>query len=143
MRQAAATLAKHLKLSPDLAMLSTTLNPTQAKKSFGLYDVRLSQCDAVDLRGLPMVTLAPASTAKKASTTSHTTTWAAPDWLPHTGRDDIPAQGVLFLNKMNSAPLSVQAAAYQLVLDRRMGAYTLKDGWGGRQIGRASCRERV
>lgn len=130
-RQAAATLAKHLKLSPDLATLGTALSPAAAKKSFGLYDVRLSQCDAVDLRGLPMVT--SASTKKSSAATSpasHVTTWAAPDWLPHTGRDDVPSQGILFLDEMNSAPLSVQAAAYQLVLDRRMGAYTLKEGWG-------------
>jgi len=34
---------------------------------------------------------------------------------------------VLFLDEMNSAPASVQAAAYQLILNRRVGKYVLPD----------------
>ena len=34
---------------------------------------------------------------------------------------------VLFLDEMNQAPQSVQAAAYQLILNRRLGTYTLPD----------------
>lgn len=40
--------------------------------------------------------------------------------------DDMPIV-VLFLDEMNSAPPSVLAAAYQLILDRRIGKYKLPD----------------
>jgi hypothetical protein len=39
------------------------------------------------------------------------------------------AKGILFLDELNSAPLSVQAAIYQLVLDRRIGEYFLPKGY--------------
>ena len=35
---------------------------------------------------------------------------------------------ILFLDEMNSAPPSVQGAAYQLILNRRVGEYVLPDG---------------
>ena len=46
-----------------------------------------------------------------------------PDFLPTKGK------GILFLDEMNSAPQSVQAAAYQLILNRKLGNYTMPDGW--------------
>jgi hypothetical protein len=36
---------------------------------------------------------------------------------------------VLFLDELNAAPPLVQAACYQLILDRRLGEYALPDGW--------------
>lgn len=78
----------------------------------GLIDVRLSQLDSVDLRGVPSV-----------DTTTHITKWNAPEFLPRDG------SGILFLDEINSAPTSVQAAAYQLLLDRKLGEYELPDGW--------------
>jgi hypothetical protein len=77
-----------------------------------LIDVRLSQLDSVDLRGVPSVNLK-----------EHRTEWNPPEFLPRDGR------GILFLDEINSAPTSVQAAAYQLLLDRKLGEYTLPDGW--------------
>jgi hypothetical protein len=38
-------------------------------------------------------------------------------------------KGILFLDEITSAPPSVSAAAYQLILDRRLGNYTIPDGW--------------
>jgi hypothetical protein len=38
-------------------------------------------------------------------------------------------QGILFLDEITSAPPSVSAAAYQLILDRRLGAYQIPEGW--------------
>jgi MoxR-like ATPase len=38
------------------------------------------------------------------------------------------AKGILALEEFNSAPPSVQAASYQLVLDRRLGEYIVPDG---------------
>ena len=87
-------------------------------ESFGIHDVRLSQCEPVDIRGLPVP-----------DTDAGCTSWLPPDWLPHMGRSDLPESGILFLDEANAAPASVQAAAYQLVLDRRIGNFALKPGW--------------
>lgn len=77
-----------------------------------LRDVRLSLLDPVDLKGFPTV-----NAVKKQMT------WLPADFLPNKGK------GILFLDEMNSAPPSVQAAAYQLILDRRIGDYVLPAGW--------------
>jgi hypothetical protein len=37
--------------------------------------------------------------------------------------------GVLFLDEITSAPPAVSAAAYQLILDRRLGEYQVPEGW--------------
>jgi hypothetical protein len=53
--------------------------------------------------------------------------WAAPSELP---TEEFAAQFdnvVLFLDEMNSAAPSVQAAAYQLILNRKVGQYKLPD----------------
>ena len=47
--------------------------------------------------------------------------------LPDTGRHG--EKGILFLDEITSVPPSVSAAAYQLILDRRLGAYEVPDGW--------------
>jgi hypothetical protein len=48
-----------------------------------------------------------------------------PVFLPN----DENSKGILFLDELNSAPLSVQAAIYQLVLDRKIGEYTMPKNW--------------
>ncbi len=73
-------------------------------------DLRLSQLAPTDLRGLPV----PVDGAS---------TWLAPDFLPRQGK------GVLFLDEINMAAPAVQGVAQQLVLDRKVGAYHLPDGW--------------
>ena len=80
-----------------------------------LIDLRLSQLDPVDLRGIPHVN------------GDGRTHWAQPDMLPREDRDG--PQGVLFLDELNAAPPAMAAAAYQLVLDRKLGDYDLPDGW--------------
>ena len=47
--------------------------------------------------------------------------------LPNTERHG--EQGILFLDEITSVPPSVSAAAYQLILDRRLGAYEVPHGW--------------
>jgi hypothetical protein len=92
-----------------------------------LRDVRLSLLDPIDLKGFPVV-----DTAKKQMK------WLPADFLP------IKGHGLLFLDEMNSAPQSVQAAAYQLILNRRIGDYKLPDGWAVLAAGnRASDRSVV
>ena len=79
-----------------------------------LRDLRLSLCDPTDLKGFP----AP---DKKTGVTH----WLPSDELP-TAKD---GPGILFLDELNAAPQAVQAAAYQLLLNRRIGNYQLPDDW--------------
>jgi len=53
--------------------------------------------------------------------------WAEPALLPRS--DTQGPRGILFLDEITSAPPSVSAAAYQLILDRRLGEYTVPEGW--------------
>jgi hypothetical protein len=53
-----------------------------------------------------------------------TMTWAPPAELP-TNAD---SKAIIFLDELNSAPPAVQAAAYQLILNRRVGTYKLPAG---------------
>jgi hypothetical protein len=79
-----------------------------------VIDVRLSQMEPSDLRGIPF-------------RNGELVEWATPAVLPDAERHG-PA-GVLFLDEINAAPPSVSAAAYQLILDRRLGEYKVPDGW--------------
>jgi MoxR-like ATPase len=85
----------------------------QTAKRLGLacQDVRAVLLDPVDLRGLPHV---------NGDGRAH---WAIPEFLPRDG------SGVLFLDELNRAPQLVQNACFQLVLDRKLGEYTMPDGW--------------
>lgn len=91
---------------------SYIVNDIAKKNDLNLVDVRLSQLDAVDLRGIPTIT-------------NNQTVWMPPVFLPL----DQDSSGILFLDELNSASLSVQAAIYQLVLDRKIGEYSLPKNW--------------
>ncbi|WP_373073111.1 ATP-binding protein [Sulfurimonas sp.] len=91
---------------------SYIVNDIAGKNNLEIVDVRLSQLDAVDLRGIPTIS-------------NEQTKWMPPVFLP----TDPDSEGILFLDELNSAPLSVQAAIYQLVLDRKIGEYTMPKGW--------------
>ena len=83
------------------------------KLELPVIDLRLAQCDPTDLRGVPNVV-------------DGRTYWNVPSFFPDPKAS--PA-GILFLDEITSAPPSVQAIAYQLVLDRAQGEYKLPDGW--------------
>jgi hypothetical protein len=53
--------------------------------------------------------------------------WAPPVEMPDEETASQYPVVVLFLDEMNSAPASVQSAAYQLILNRRIGKYRLPD----------------
>ena len=73
-----------------------------------VIDVRLSQMEPTDLRGIPFKN-------------DHKVEWAIPAMLPDI---DVHGEaGILFIDEITSAPPSVSAAAYQLILDRRLGEY--------------------
>lgn len=86
------------------------------KLGIEMIDLRLSQLDPVDLRGIPSVD-------KAKGATTGMTNWNVPSFLPTSGK------GILFLDEINSAAQATQAAAYQLVLDRKLGDYELPPGW--------------
>ena len=75
-------------------------------------DLRLALMDPTDLKGIPFY-----------DKDLNSALWAPPSFLPRDG------EGILFLDELNSAPPSVQASAYQLILDRKVGEYILPDGW--------------
>lgn len=77
-----------------------------------LRDIRLAQLDPVDLRGVPSVE-------------NGRTKWATPSFFPQ----DADSAGILFLDELSAADPSIQVAAYQLLLDRRIGEYVVPDKW--------------
>ncbi|HQS02523.1 MAG: hypothetical protein B7Y07_06485 [Halothiobacillus sp. 24-54-40] len=93
---------------------SDCVRSAAANLGLTLIDVRLSQLEPTDLRGIPLHE-------------NGKVRWAPPDELPNAERDG--ASGVLFLDEINAALPSVAASAYQLILDRRLGAYHLPEGW--------------
>lgn len=81
-----------------------------------MIDLRLSQMDPTDLRGIPFF-----------NRENGKMDWAPPIDLPD---EELAAKYpvvVLFLDEMNAAAPAVQAAAYQLILNRRIGKYKLPD----------------
>ena len=82
----------------------------QAADADPVIDVRLSMLDPVDLRGLPIVG-------------DGRVEWARPDFFPVEGR------GILLFDELNTAPIAVQNAALQLILDRCCGPHRLGDDW--------------
>lgn len=87
---------------------------TAKKKKVRMIDIRLSQLEPSDLRGIPF-------------RVGDAVEWATPTMLPHA--DKHGQTGILFLDEITSAPPSVSAAAYQLILDRRLGDYQVPEGW--------------
>jgi len=85
-----------------------------ARHGAPMIDIRLSQMEPSDLRGIPF-------------RVDDRVEWAVPAILPNAQRHG-PA-GILFLDEITSVPPSVSAAAYQLILDRRLGEYRAPEGW--------------
>jgi hypothetical protein len=81
-----------------------------------MIDLRLGQMEPTDIRGIPFY-----------NKDSGKMDWAEPVDLPSQELADQYPVVVLFLDEMNSAAPSVQAAAYQLILNRRVGKYVLPE----------------
>ncbi len=79
-------------------------------------DMRMALMEPTDIKGIPYY-----------SANDNTMKWAPPSDLPTKEFAEQYDVVILFLDELNSAPPAVQAAAYQLVLNRRVGAYTLPD----------------
>jgi hypothetical protein len=81
-----------------------------------MIDLRMAQMEPTDIRGIPFYN-------KEIGKMD----WAEPVDLPTQELADQYPIIVLFLDEMNSAPPAVQAAGYQLVLNRQVGKYKLPD----------------
>ena len=86
-----------------------------------VIDKRASQMDPTDTLGIP------------SNDGNGRTKWLRPSWLPESGA------GIIFLDELPNAPVTVQSALYQLVLDRRLGDYVLPEAWHVVAAGNRAC----
>jgi hypothetical protein len=83
-----------------------------------LVDVRLAEMESVDIRGLPSI--------DKNANGDGIMKWNAPDCWPR----DPKSKGIIFLDEITSCDKSCQVAAYELILDRKIGDfYKVPEGW--------------
>ena len=83
------------------------------QRKMGLVDVRLAQREPVDMRGLPV----PDGDSVR---------WLVASEWPR----DPDSQGIIFFDELTAADSTLQAAAYELILDRRLGdLYRVPNGW--------------
>lgn len=106
-RDAARKLAIEMKKE-----FSEDLNTLNDEAKFFVIDVRLSQCDPSDLRGIPIY-----------QKDKNATQWLPPSTFPRSG------YGIIVFDELNLAPPLVQASAYQFILDRKLGEYVVPDGF--------------
>lgn len=81
-----------------------------------VIDVRLSLWEPTDIKGIPYF-----------DSNLGQMCWAPPAELPDENMASKYDNIILFLDEMNSAAPAVQAAAYQLILNRKVGTYELPD----------------
>ena len=93
---------------------SSIIKQIAIEKELEFVDLRLSLLDPTDLKGIPFF-----------DQENNEAVWASPNFLPK----NPDSKGILFLDEINTAPPSVQASAYQLVLDRKVGDYELPEAW--------------
>lgn len=128
-----ANLVPMIKGSPAIGK-SSIVHKLAKENNLKLIDMRLSQCDPTDLLGFPKVDGPKASYVPMATfpldndpLPLKSPAYAAGETLPDgtVATDPVDATyyagWMLFLDEFSSAPRSVQAAAYKLVLDRMVG----------------------
>lgn len=114
--------------APGIGKSSIVAQVAKSEK-IGFIDVRLSQLAPTDLRGLPVAVPLPDTAKLKAGVDPKRqkiegiSKWYPPEFLPREG------EGILFLDELNMAPPAMQGMAQQLILDRRVGNYTVPPGW--------------
>lgn len=94
---------------------STIIKSVADELGIGFIDIRLAEMEPVDLRGLPV----PNHDEKSVQ-------WYVTADLPR----DPNSKGIILFDELTSADKSLQVAAYELILDRRLGnLYKIPDGW--------------
>lgn len=99
--------------SQAIRQLGQEIEKCTGKKTH-ITDVRLLLFNPIDLRGIPTVN------AEKTLAV-----WLKPQIFQMDPSDDIV--NILFLDEISAAPQSVQAAAYQITLDRMVGEHKLPE----------------
>lgn len=116
-----------LAASPGVGKSAITLQLAE-QLNIKVIDIRLAQSDPTDLSGFPAIN----ADRTRAGYVPMDTFPIEGDELPYRINKD-GSQGaqyggwLLFLDEFTSAPLSVQAAAYKLVLDRQVGRFNLHE----------------
>lgn len=113
-----------------------------AENNMGFIDLRCSQLEASDIRGLPEAVngqthyLPPADlpigsmTVEDAAKHLDQYDRQSPQYKEEYEKvQPLLENGILFLDELNRAADDVLQAAFQLVLDRRVGQYILPPGW--------------
>jgi len=86
-----------------------------------VIDVRFSQHDSVDIKGIPF---------KVDTTNGSYLEWLSPNFLPLEGNTNFEGTtGILFLDELNRADSRVLQSVFELVLDRKVGGKALLPGW--------------
>jgi len=99
------------------------------KRDIAFIDLRLSQLESADIRGIPTPDLELGSSR-----------WLPPETIPFEAFADLNVPGdlkgrkfkdggILFLDEINRARFDVLQAAFQLILDRMVGLHKLLDNW--------------
>lgn len=91
---------------------SNTVKQVAEEMGWGFYDVRLSQCEVGDIKGLPY-------------RDGNIMKFAKPEWFP----TDPESKGILFFDEVNRATKDVLQAIFEICLDRRLDGVKLPDGW--------------
>lgn len=108
-----ARLTPYISGSPGIGKSDIIKNIAE-ELNLELIDVRLSQLDSTDISGFPMIK-------------GDKTEFIPPAIFPIES-DPIPKNKdgyLLFLDELSSASLATQAAAFKLILDRKVGQYNL------------------
>ena len=92
---------------------STIIRELAKEYGVNFIDVRLAQREPVDIRGLPMPT-------------DNGVEWQVSAEWPR----DPESKGIILFDELTAADRSLQVAAYEFILDRRLGdLYKVPDGW--------------
>ena len=92
---------------------STIIRNLAKEYGVNFIDVRLAQREPVDVRGLPVPT-------------DHGVEWQVSAEWPR----DEKSRGIILFDELTAADRSLQVAAYEFILDRRLGdLYKVPDGW--------------
>jgi len=94
---------------------STIIKSVADDLGIGFIDFRLTQREPVDMRGLPVP-----------NKDTHTVEWYVTGDFPK----DPDSKGIILFDELSAADKSLQVAAYEIILDRRLGSlYSLPKGW--------------
>jgi len=92
---------------------STVVREICEERKIGFVDIRLAQREPIDLRGLPV----PRDGAVE---------WLVSNEWPR----DPSSRGIILFDELTAADRTLQVAAYELILDRRLGTlYQVPPGW--------------